>query len=219
LHPVKEKKRKISEDVRRSKSMSMMKEMPTCTVLGTTEKGRREEGRDIARWATEGADTSSCRSDRSWRAPGGVVNDEDGVVHKIRKTGHEWIPEMLEVSTVAHFFGEYVSRIDLPGNVLDMKSVVLDPLPNRVFAKLDVPRSLWGHVVGPFDACIIVIVKDSRGIDIWESVASFGNTAREIAKVDNLFQSGAGSAYFGLAGTQGRTILTFSEPPDGNPVL
>jgi hypothetical protein len=50
-------------------------------------------------------------------------------------------------------------------------------------------------------------------------VASFGNTAREIAKVDNLFQSGAGSMYFGLAGTQGRMILTFAKPPDGAPVL
>jgi hypothetical protein len=35
--------------------------------------------------------------------------------------------------------------------------------------------------------CVIVVAKDSRGVDIWESVASFRNTVREIAKVDNLF--------------------------------
>ncbi len=57
------------------------------------------------------------------------------------------------------------------------------------------------------------------GVDIWESVARFGNTAREIAKVVKLFQSGAGSAYFGLTGTQGHTILTFTKPPNGAPVL
>ena len=75
------------------------------------------------------------------------------------------------------------------------------------------------HVIGLFDACIIVVVKDSRGVDIWESVASFGNTARKIAKVDNLFQSGTGSMYFGLTGTQGCTILAFAKPSNGAPIL
>ncbi len=70
------------------------------------------------------------------------MNDEDGAMQKIRKTGHEGVPEMPEVCTVTHFFGEYVSRIDLPGNMLNVKSVVLDPLLNRVFVKLDVPCSL-----------------------------------------------------------------------------
>ncbi len=70
------------------------------------------------------------------------MNNEDGVVQKIRKTGHEGVPETSEVHTAMHFFGEYVSRIDLPRNMLDVKSVVLDPLPNQVFAKLDVSRSL-----------------------------------------------------------------------------
>jgi hypothetical protein len=54
---------------------------------------------------------------------------------------------------------------------------------------------------------------------MWKSVSSFGSTAREILKVDNLFQSGAGSAYFGLTGTQGRTILMFPVPPNGVPVI
>jgi hypothetical protein len=49
---------------------------------------------------------------------------------------------MSEVRTIAHFFGEYFSRIDLPRNVLNVKSVALDPLPNQVFAKLNVLRSL-----------------------------------------------------------------------------
>ncbi len=70
------------------------------------------------------------------------MNDEDGVMNKIRKTGHEGVPETSEVRTIVHFSGEYVSRIGLPGNLLDVKSVVLDPLPNQVFAKLYVPRSL-----------------------------------------------------------------------------
>ena len=70
------------------------------------------------------------------------MNNKDGVVQKIRKTGHEGVPEMSEVHTIAHFFGEYLSGIDLPGNMLNVKSVVLDPLLNRVFVKLDVPCSL-----------------------------------------------------------------------------
>jgi hypothetical protein len=50
-------------------------------------------------------------------------------------------------------------------------------------------------------------------------VASFGNTAIEITKVDNRFQSGAASTNFRLTGTQGCMILTFSGPPNGAPVL
>ncbi len=70
------------------------------------------------------------------------MSNEDRVVHKIRKTGHEGVPATSKVRTVVHFFGEYVSRIDLPGNMLNVMSVVLDPLPDIVFAKLNVPRSL-----------------------------------------------------------------------------
>ncbi len=85
---------------------------------------------------------SSCGSDCIRRVQGGMVNNEDEVVQKIRKMGHEGVPETLEVRTATHFFDKYVSRIDLPGNMLEVKSVVLDPLPNQVFAKLDVSRSL-----------------------------------------------------------------------------
>ncbi len=85
----------------------------------------------------------------------------------------------------------------------------MDPLPNQVFRTLDMCRG--SHVIGLFDACIIVVVKDSRGVDIWESVASFGNTAREFAKVDNLFQSGAGYAKRVFKNLNfGGTVLSYS---------
>jgi hypothetical protein len=44
-------------------------------------------------------------SNHSWGARGGVVNNKDGGVLKIRKTGHEGVPEMVEVHAVAHFVG------------------------------------------------------------------------------------------------------------------
>ena len=54
------------------------------------------------------------------------------------------------------------SRIDLPGDVLNLEGLILHPFANGVFAKLDVPSGLQGHIVGSLDTCIIVIVKDSR---------------------------------------------------------
>jgi hypothetical protein len=37
-----------------------------------------------------------------------------------------------------HFLSEDVGRIELPGHMLDVESVVLDPLANGVFAKFNV---------------------------------------------------------------------------------
>ncbi len=86
---------------------------------------------------------------------------------------------------IALFSGEDVSRIDLPGNVLNLKSVVL-PLTNQVFAKLDVSRCLQGNVVRPLDAHFIVVVKDCRGIDVGNNVTCVRDAAREIAEVNDL---------------------------------
>ncbi len=58
------------------------------------------------------------------------MNVKNRVVQKFRDTGHERVPESPEVCAIAHFFSEDVGRIELPGHMLDVESVVLDPLVN-----------------------------------------------------------------------------------------
>jgi hypothetical protein len=58
------------------------------------------------------------------------MNSKNQVVQKFRETGHERVPESPEVCTIAHFLSEDVSRPELPGHMLDVESVVLDPLAN-----------------------------------------------------------------------------------------
>jgi hypothetical protein len=70
------------------------------------------------------------------------MNGEDGVVQKVREMGHERVPETAEVHAIVHFLGENVSRIDFSGNMLDLKSLVLHPFVNGVFAKLNMLGSL-----------------------------------------------------------------------------
>jgi hypothetical protein len=75
------------------------------------------------------------------------MNGKGGVVQKVRETGHERVPEMAEVHAIRHFLGENVSGIDFLGIMLHLKSLVLHPFANRVFAKLNVSSCLRGHVI------------------------------------------------------------------------
>jgi hypothetical protein len=125
----------------------------------------------------------------------------------------------MEVSTIAHFHSEYVGRIDFPGHMLNLESFVLDPLAARVLTEFNVSLRFGGHVIGPTDACLIVIVEDCGSIKRGKSVSCIGYTAGEILEVNDLLRSSDGCANLGLARTQGGTVLTVAKPTDRAPVL
>ncbi len=58
----------------------------------------------------------------------------------------------------------------------------------------------------------IVIVEDSRGVDVGKSVAHIGDTAREIVEVNNFLRGCISGAYLGLTGAKGCAFLTFAKP-------
>jgi hypothetical protein len=126
---------------------------------------------------------------------------------------------MTEVSTIAHFLSEYVSRIDFLGHMLDLESFVLDPLADRVLMEFNVSCRFGGHVIGPTDACLIVIVEDCGSIKRGKSVSCIGYTAVEISKVKDLLRNSIGCTNLGLARTQGGTVLTVTKPTNRAPVL
>ncbi len=57
-------------------------------------------------------------------------------IQKCGEKGHEGFPEMGEVRAIAHFLSEDVSEINLPRDVLDMKSLILNPFPNQISQSL-----------------------------------------------------------------------------------
>ncbi len=58
------------------------------------------------------------------------MNGENQVVQKFRETGHERVLESPKMCAIMHFLSEDVGRIELPRHMLDVESVVLDPLAN-----------------------------------------------------------------------------------------
>ncbi len=79
--------------------------------------------------------------------------------------------------------------------------------------------SLRGHVVGPLDTCVIVIVEDGRGVKVRNDITGIRDTARKIAKINHLFRGCAGSLDLSFTGTEGSPFLSFAKPADWTAVL
>ncbi len=73
-------------------------------------------------------------------------------------------------------------------------------------------RSFEGHIKGPLDARVIVVVEDGGGIDVRKSVARIGDTVREIAEVKDFLQGRISGTYLSLTGAKGGEFLTFAKP-------
>jgi hypothetical protein len=85
------------------------------------------------------------------------------------------------MGAVTHFLDENICRIDFTGNMLDCNGFVLDPFANRIFAKLDMSCHLRCHVLRPVDTGIIVIVEESRIIDVSNRKTRLCKAKTEIA--------------------------------------
>ena len=65
-----------------------------------------------------------------------------------------------------HFFSEDIGRINFARYKFDRQKLGLDPFANQIFPKFDMSSSFRGHVVGPFNACIVVIEEEGGRLDI-----------------------------------------------------
>jgi hypothetical protein len=92
---------------------------------------------------------------------------------------------------------------------------IFDPFPNGVLAKLNVPGSLRGHIVGSLDAQVIVIVEDSGGVNVGKFVTCIRDTAREIPEVKDFLGCRIGSADLGFTVSKGCAFLLFAKPANG----
>ncbi len=90
------------------------------------------------------------------------------------------------MSAIAHLLCEYVGRVDFAGNMGNIKSLVLHPLADGILLKFYMPGHFGCHIIGPFNASIIVVVEDCRRINIQQGMARLGHTLRQVAKVNDL---------------------------------
>jgi hypothetical protein len=74
--------------------------------------------------------------------------------------------------------------------------------------------SFRGHVVGPFNASIVVIEKEGGRFYVRKIVAGLNHAFANVAKVDNLFTSSICCSNFGLTRAERRPFLTFGKPTD-----
>jgi hypothetical protein len=79
------------------------------------------------------------------------------------------------------FLGENIHRIDFTSNVLDCNGFVLYLFANRIFVRLDVSCCLRCHVVRPLDTGVIVIVEESRFINVSDWKTRLCKAKTEIA--------------------------------------
>ncbi len=77
--------------------------------------------------------------------------------------------------------------------------------------KFNVVGSFCGNIIGPLDTHVIVIVEDGGGVNVGKSVAHVGDTAREIAEVNDFLQGCISGTYLGLTGAMWPTSETLQE--------
>ncbi len=69
------------------------------------------------------------------------MNGKDGVPDEIQKTGHKGVVQATEMRAITHLLGEDIHRIDFPGDMFNVNSLILHPLANGVLTKFDVAGS------------------------------------------------------------------------------
>ena len=69
------------------------------------------------------------------------------------------------------------------------------------------------------DTSRIVVVNESRGVNVGDLVPGGGDATGEIPKINNLLRSGVGSPDLGLTGTERRALLTFTKPANRSAIF
>jgi hypothetical protein len=142
-------------------------------------------------------------------------NIREDAFEVVARPAHERVAEAAEISAVSHFFCENIGDVVFSADVGDSDRTVGDPFACRILLILDVTVALGGHVVTPFDACVVVIVEGGGGLAVIDGVAEVGEARYHVTGVDRESGTHVGSPNFGLARTEGSTLLTFGLPCNG----
>ncbi len=65
---------------------------------------------------------------------------------------------MLEICTIAHFFGENVGNICFPTDLQEGECAVSNPLPNSIFMLFNVVIAFGHHIVTPISTHLVIVV-------------------------------------------------------------
>ncbi len=110
-----------------------------------------------------------------------VMSFQEQSCEKVQKPRHEGVLEPMEMGAITHLLGENIRRINFTGDMLDCDGLVLDPFPNRFFAKLNVTCRLGCHVVRPLDTSVVIIKEEGGFINIRDGKTRLRKSKTEIA--------------------------------------
>jgi hypothetical protein len=144
--------------------------------IGDAGKGGREAQTRIG-----GEDFKHARTRGGYRRCGLCKNREGRIrlerevrknaLEVVARTAHKRIAEAAEISAVSHFLGEDVGYVAFPADMGNGDGAVGNPLTCRIFPVFDVAIAFGGHVVTPFDTCIVVVVEGSGRVTVGDRVA------------------------------------------------
>jgi hypothetical protein len=137
----------------------------TASIGDAGEDGRKAQSR------IGGKDFKHARTRGGYRSCGLCKNREGRIrlerevrknaLEVVARTAHKRITEATIISAVPHFLCEDVGYVAFPADMGNGDGAVGNPLTRRIFPVFDVPIAFGGHVVTPFDTCIVVVVEGS----------------------------------------------------------
>ncbi len=121
---------------------------------------------------------------------------------------------MAESSAVPHFLREDVGYVAFPADMGNRDGAIGNPFTCRILLVLNVTIAFGGHVVTPFDTCIIIVIEGSGALTVGDGVAEVGKTRNHVADVDREAGSHVGGPNLGVTRAEGSSFLTLCFPCD-----
>ena len=94
----------------------------------------------------------------------------------------------------------------------DLQVGILHPLTYGILSHLHVMNLFHGHIVGPTNTILVVIIKRGRGSRIWDIKATAVDALREITNTHEQFGNLICSVNLILTKIEGRSFLTHRNP-------
>ncbi len=132
----------------------------------------------------------------------------------VARPAHKRIAETAEISAVLHFLCEDVGYVAFPADVGNGDGAVGDPFTCRILLVLNVTIAFGGHIVTPFNACIVIVIEGSGRLTVGDGVAEVGKTRNHVAGVDREAGAHVGSPNLGVTRAEGSAFLTLRFPCD-----
>jgi hypothetical protein len=131
---------------------------------------------------------------------------------EVTQATHKHITKAAEIGPILHFFCEWIRDIAFAGDVFDSNGAICNPFVSVVLTIFDVAIAFGGHDMTPFNAGIVIIVKDCGTCGIIDWVPQGWKMGDHVASVNSQSWPHVCPTDFCFAGAQWCTILAIGFP-------